>query len=565
MPINPEKYKRLFIREADEKILALNAALLGLEKEPGSPKFASDAMRAAHTLKSSSAAMNFMEMSHLTHAMEDVFEEVHTKKRSLSASSIETLFAAVDMLSLAVSSIKKGEREPSTLALRNKLERCRTKKNTEPAVRGPAEGAEGEELGGVALAQKPENIARIEAIKVDVATLDKLMNLTEELLVERMKVSEIVRQAKEKPDEKLSLLAFESSSEALNRLISELQLHVTQARMVPLGQIFERFPRMIRDLAHEQGKDVDFLIEGQDIELDRTVIDRLGEPLIHLLRNAVDHGIPSAAKASEGREKKGMIRLTAQRERDTVVITVSNNGTPIDWSKIIETALSQRIIDRATRDRYSKDIGSGKQEIEALLFRLSTNDKVTETSGRGIGLGIVKSVIESLGGRVTIESKEGDTSFILSLPLTLAIIPALLFRVHDRTFALPLSHIDRSVSVPIDNIKGAFGQEVAVVSNTDIPMVRLQQLFSMESKQVGLFLSEEQIQEGRYLRKAELMIITKHERLPAMGLVVDELISKQDIVVKPLKGRLQHVKGFAGITLLGDGRPALILDIATLV
>ncbi|TSC58048.1 MAG: Uncharacterized protein Greene041619_827 [Candidatus Peregrinibacteria bacterium Greene0416_19] len=488
--------------------------------------------------------MNFIEMSHLAHAMEDVFEEVHTKKGSLSPSAIETLFAACDMLSLTVSSIKKGEDELSTLALRNKLERCRTKKNTEQ-----------EGVGGVALAQKPETIAPIEAIKVDVATLDKLMNLTEELLVERMKVSEIVRQAKEKPDEKLSLVAFESSSEALNRLIAELQLHVTQARMVPLGQISERFPRMIRDLAHEQGKDVEFLIEGQDIELDRTVIDRLGEPLIHLLRNAVDHGI----------EKKGTIRLTARRERDTVMIAVTNDGTPIDWQKVIETALSQRIIDRATRDRYSRDIGRGKQEIEDLLYRLSTNDKVTETSGRGVGLGIVKSVIESLGGRVTIESKEGDTSFILSLPLTLAIIPALLFRVHDRTFALPLSHIDRSVSVPTDNIKGAFGQEVAVVSNEDIPMVRLQTLFGMESKQVGIFLSDEQIAEGRHARKAELMIITKHERLPVVGLVVDELISKQDIVVKPLKGSLRHVKRFAGVTLLGDGRPALILDIATLV
>lgn len=544
MPSNPEKYKRLFTTEAEEKIAALNAALLGLEIEPGSQTFARDAMRAAHTLKSSAAAMNFIEMSHLAHAMEDVFEEVHTKKGSLSPSAIETLFAACDMLSLTVSSIKKGEDELSTLALRNKLERCRTKKNTEQ-----------EGVGGVALAQKPETIAPIEAIKVDVATLDKLMNLTEELLVERMKVSEIVRQAKEKPDEKLSLVAFESSSEALNRLIAELQLHVTQARMVPLGQISERFPRMIRDLAHEQGKDVEFLIEGQDIELDRTVIDRLGEPLIHLLRNAVDHGI----------EKKGTIRLTARRERDTVMIAVTNDGTPIDWQKVIETALSQRIIDRATRDRYSRDIGRGKQEIEDLLYRLSTNDKVTETSGRGVGLGIVKSVIESLGGRVTIESKEGDTSFILSLPLTLAIIPALLFRVHDRTFALPLSHIDRSVSVPTDNIKGAFGQEVAVVSNEDIPMVRLQTLFGMESKQVGIFLSDEQIAEGRHARKAELMIITKHERLPVVGLVVDELISKQDIVVKPLKGSLRHVKRFAGVTLLGDGRPALILDIATLV
>lgn len=582
MATNPEKYKKIFLAEAEEKILALNMALLSLEKEPGNNKFGNNAMRAAHTLKSSAAAMNFMEMSRLNHAMEDIFEEVCTKKRSLSRVEIETLFAAVDLLSLAVSNIKKGANEPDTKSFIEMLQKL--KENPKEIKEKNLKSVE-----AIISANKPKNntlqpkklqaatytgaLAPIEAIKVDVATLDKLMNLTEELLVEKMKLSEVVRQAKEKPEDKLALATFESISESLNRFIPELQLHVTQARMIPIGQIFERFPRMIRDIANVQGKEVDLQMEGQEIELDRTVIDRLGEPLIHLLRNAVDHGI----------EKKGQIRLAAIRERDNVRIEVSDNGTGVNWQKVIETALTHGIIDKEKRNKLIASIQTGSEKLQPelinLLYQISTNDTITETSGRGVGLGIVKSVIESLGGKVSLESslalkgKEGlpaessanGTKFTLHLPLTLAIIPALLFRVGKDTFALPLSQIDRSVILPWGNIKRAFDQEVAVIENVDIPIVRLDKLFGMERKQVGIFLDEEDQNNKKNLQASELMVITKHEHMPSIGLVIDELMSKQDIVVKPLKGRLRQVKGFAGVTLLGDGRPALILDVTTLI
>jgi len=292
---NPEKYKKIFLIEAGEKITALNTAFIGLEKEPGSSTFANDAMRASHTLKSSAAAMNFMQISHLAHAMEDVFEEVRTKKHRLPHTAIETLFSAVDMLSTAILAVKKGKSEPSTEAMIDKLALISAKSKATTAIGGvppkggkipvlsEVEGSNPKPNEGMILAQKPEDIAPIEAIKVDVTTLDDLMNLTEELLVERMRFAEIMRIAKGKSNESLNRAELESSSESFDRLISELQLNVTKARMVPLGQIFERFPRLVRDLAHDQGKDVEFTITGQDIELDRTVIDRLGEPLIQNL------------------------------------------------------------------------------------------------------------------------------------------------------------------------------------------------------------------------------------------------------------------------------------------
>lgn len=504
--------------------------------------------------------MGYTEIAHLCHAMEDVFSAiggspakadaprehasggagVRSQGQTLAPRAIEILFKGVDNLSAALAAIKNGQPELSTKELIAAL----TTKQFPPLPEGGRGG-----VGAI------PGIAPIEAIKVDVATLDKLMNLTEELLVERMRLGEIVRQTKDRPDQKLSLGELESSSEAFNRLISELQLNVTEARMVPLGQIFERFPRMVRDLAHDQQKEVDFAISGQDIELDRTIIDRLGEPLIHLLRNAVDHGI----------EKTGTIRLTALQERDKVIIAVTNEGRPIDWAKVIEVAVRRGVISKERGDQWRLQIGHTTTippEIENLLYKVSTKENVTETSGRGIGLSIVKSVIESLGGKVNLKS-EGVTTFTLELPLTLAIIQALLVRVSDQTFALPFAQIDRSVRVSGQHIKRAFDQEVAVVEDEDIPMVRLDKLFHIGRKRVGLFLSEEEIEQRAAHGQAELMVITKRESLA--GVMVDELLSTQDVVVKPLKGMLRQTKGFAGITLLGDGKPAVILDVPTLL
>ncbi|MCR4311485.1 MAG: Hpt domain-containing protein, partial [Candidatus Taylorbacteria bacterium] len=526
---NTEKYKSLFLTEAEEKIAALNTALLGLEKEPGSSAFANDAMRAAHTLKSSAAAMDFTEISHLAHAMENFFEQVRSGKQPLAPQNVEMLFESVDALSASLTALKKGESELATRALIEKLQSKETENGKNPQPNSYKLKA---------------SLAPIETIRVNVKTLGTLVNLTEELLVTQMRFKEMLRRTEE-PDTRLAeasaKLVGESKviAESFGRLTSDLQYNVTQAHMVPLGQLFEQTPRIVRDLAKEQGKEVEFSITGQEIALDRAVVDRLGEPLIHLLRNAVDHGV----------EKSGKITLSAERLRDSVTVTVRNGGV-IDFPRLIEVAAQKGIIDQQTRDKYAQDINKWQTEIKNLMYRLSTKKTVTETSGRGVGMSIVKSAIESLGGRVTIESKDGGTSFILTLPLTMAIIQALLSRVANQVFALPFSQVDRLVRVPFADIKRAFDQEMAVVDGQEIPMVRLDERFSIEREKSGIFLSEEEAKETKYQIKAELMIITKQEGASPMGIVVDEVLSEQQIVVKPLKGVLKQTKGFAGVTLL---------------
>lgn len=533
MANNMEKYKQLFIAEAQEKITLLNASLLGLEKKPSDSVLANNAMRASHTLKSSAAAMNFTGFSHLAHAMENLFEKVRSRQQALTPEEIAILFECADAMSSSLTAIKNNKSELDVQSFISRLQ-FGNSVDVKTAVKTTV----------------PE-LAPIETIKVNVKTLGTVMSLTEELMVALMRLKELLRQAEEK-NRQPSIEDLKITAESLNRLTGDLQYNVTNAHLVPLEQLFEQFPRIVRDLASTQGKTVEFSMSGSELALDRSVVERLGEPLIHLIRNAVDHGI----------EGSGKIILSAERLRDSVVVSVHNDGKPIDWKKVVAVAVKKGfIVDVKGKELLSQPV---PQELEKLLYKISTKDEVTETSGRGVGLTIIRSVIESLGGKVRIESKEKGTSFILTLPLTVAIVQALLSRVANHVFALPFTNVDRLVRVPLVNIKKVLDQEVAVVDEEDIPIIRLAEHFAISLGSRGIFLSEQEEAESRHLLKAELMIVTKQEGLSPVGLVVDEVLSEQSIIVKPLRGFLKQTKGFAGVTLLGDGRPALILDVATL-
>ena len=534
MSANPEKYRKMFIREAQENLEILNNVLIKIEKKPNDKNTATELMRAAHTLKSSAAAMGYMQMSHLAHAIEDIFDEVRSGKSQFSPKNSDILFSVFDLIDKSLQIIKKGESEIPTDKAIYKLRNLANQQIDETENK-----AEGE-----ALAEKPETIRALEDIKVDIKTLDALMNLSEELLVNKMRLSEIMTR---KNYEELPVAV-----DMLGRLVSDIQYNVMQARMVPLDQIFNRFPRMVRDLASKEQKKVDLEIQGGEIELDRTVIDKIGEPLVHLLRNAVDHGI----------ETQGKVELKAKREKGYVMIEVINDGNALDLEAIKQAAVKKHIVDPRRAEILNKE------DIIDLLYHpeLSTSKTVTETSGRGIGLNIIKTRIESLGGAVSVESplsvQEGGTRFTLRLPLTIAIIQALLVKVGRQIYAIPITNVDRSVKVEPDLIKKALDKEVAIVDEVDIPLLRLDELFH----------SEPSIKDDQ--SRSELVVIIKkpivteegnEEKRPVFGLVVEGLISEQEIVIKPLTGILKQNKGFAGITILGDGRPALILDVETLL
>ncbi|MDA2921774.1 chemotaxis protein CheA [Patescibacteria group bacterium AH-259-L07] len=558
--VDLSKFKDLFISEAEDNLQKLNGNLLALEKnlpagrQGQSKKLLDELMRSAHTMKSSSATMGYKKMAFLTHVLEDIFDHARNDELKITPKIINELFKTVDILEKSLASVKKSGEELNVDTQARKLKKL-TGVTTEGVGKSPRTP---EEKPATQRAQKPVedtetsvpsddlsalSVAKIDHIKVPVERLDNLMDLMEELLIDKMRLEQLKNKTPE----------LEGVVEHLSRLVSDIQYQVMQARLVPVEQIFARFPRMVRDLAQEQKKKIGFGMTGGEMELDRTIVDKLGEPLVHLLRNAVDHGI----------EKSGTINLQAKREKDFALIMVENDGKNIDFEKVKRAAVKRNIVD-------AKEIESlSENQLINLLYhpRLSTKDKVTETSGRGVGLSVVKSFVDQIGGRVTVESPitDGGTRFTLELPLTLAIINSLLVEVRDTLFAIPFSSIERSVDIPQGDIKSMADQDVAVVDGVDVPLVYLHKVFN-------LAFSAEHLADNK--NKTKKIINPKSSTLTAVlvkrgkdiaGIVIDKLINEQEIIVKPLPSVLKGTKGFSGSTILGDGRTILILDFVSLL
>ncbi len=378
-------------------------------------------------------------------------------------------------------------------------------------------------------------------LRVDIERLDILMNLVSELIIIKTRLDDINGdkdyQAKQR-----------EAIEYLERITSNLHDAVMKARMVPIENVFNRFPRVVHDLSRELSKEMDLLIEGAETELDRTIIDEIGDPLIHLIRNAADHGIESPQeRVSKGKPERGTIRLKAYHDGNNVVIEVSDDGKGIDLNSVIKKAVEKGLIDK----EQSKNLK--EYEITSFLFEpgFSTKSSVTDVSGRGVGLDVVKTKIESLGGSIEINNKKDmGTTFLIRLPLTLAIIQALMVMVGEEKYAIPLSSIKETVIIPEKEIKKVQKSEVTVLRGDVIPVIRLNEILDIEKK-------EEDYDE------LTLVVVKKGEK--DVGLVVDELIGQQEIVIKTLGSFLKDIKFIAGATILGDGEVALILDINKLV
>ncbi|NLP46827.1 MAG: chemotaxis protein CheA [Epulopiscium sp.] len=377
-------------------------------------------------------------------------------------------------------------------------------------------------------------------VRVDIERLDTLMNLVSELIIVKNSLEDIDRQADQN---------FNESIEYLERITTNLHDAVMKVRMVPVERVFNRFPRMIRDLSRQLSKDIHLDMSGEDTELDRTVIDEIGDPLIHLLRNAADHGLETTEeRKSKGKSPEGHIYLRAYQDGNNVVIEVEDDGFGIDAQKIKQKALEKEIVTSEIADNMTE------QELVELLFQpsFSTASKVTDVSGRGVGLDVVKTKIEALGGDIEVKTKIGSGSkFTVRLPLTLAIIQALMVQVGLEKYAIPLNTIHTIEDIPISEVKTVQKQEVIVLRNTVIPIVRLHQILDTPQKDIK--------------QKDMLTIVIVRKGEKQAGFVVDDLVGQQEIVIKSLGKYLSHIKMIAGATILGDGEVALILDVNTLV
>ena len=383
-------------------------------------------------------------------------------------------------------------------------------------------------------------------VRVDIEKLDVLMNLVSELIIAK---NGLVSASHVEGDEAAALnQSFTEQIEYLERVTTNLHESVMKVRMMPIESVFSRFPRMIRDLNKKLGKKMELYMSGEDTELDRTVIDEIGDPIMHLLRNSADHGLESAEIRKErGKSEVGSIFLDAFQEGNNVVIEVRDDGNGIDTEKV-----KAKAVEKGTITQEQADVMTDKEAID-LLFRpsFSTAEKVTDVSGRGVGLDVVKSKIEALGGDVEVKTKYGEGStFSIRLPLTLAIIQALMVKLGDEKYAISLGSIETIEDIPVSDIKYVHAKEVIHLRGNVIPLIRLRDLLDVPG-------------EPEESENITVVVVRKGDK--QAGLVVDSLIGQMEIVIKSL-GKYIHInKMISGATILGDGSVALIIDANTLV
>lgn len=382
------------------------------------------------------------------------------------------------------------------------------------------------------------------SVRVDIEKLDVLMNLVSELIIAKNGLVSISSGDNDNRSEN----AFNEQIEYLERVTTNLHESVMKVRMVPIESVVNRFPRMIRDLSKKLDKKMELYMTGEDTELDRTVIDEIGDPLMHLLRNSADHGLESAEdRRKAGKPEVGSIFLDAYQDGNNVVIEVRDDGAGINIEKV-----KQKAIEKGTISRDQAETMTDKDVID-LLFRpsFSTAETITDVSGRGVGLDVVKTRIEALGGDIEARTKFGEGSnFIIRLPLTLAIIQALMVEIGTEKYAIPLGSIQTIEDVPVSDIKYVQTKEVINLRGTVIPILRLADILDVE-------------QTNESPENLTVVIVSKGDKLA--GLVIDNLIGQQEIVIKSLGKYINNNKMIGGATILGDGEVALILDVNTLV
>ena len=695
------QYLEIFIDESEEHLQTLSDCIMVLEKEPDNKDTINEVFRAAHSLKGMAGTMGFKRMQHLTHDMENVFQEVRSDRVKVTSGMIDLLFKCLDALEGYLDNIKstsdEGTEDNEVIikelndfiakvdgeAEAENKEVSEVKEATPAATQEEKEGQEKIELTEeekkaireaesngqhiyamtvriqkdcllkaaraflvfkavedfgqilvyrpssqdiedekfefdfsfflaseeetdkiVAAAKAVSEIEKVDAeeihleeylkeaaaqeeqqakeaateqkeapaevpkaaekkapaaaakkqtnakpvtgrtIRVDIEKLDALMNQVSELIIAKNSLVSISSNESGEYQNQ----SFHEQIEYLERITTNLHESVMKVRMVPIESVVNKFPRMIRDLSRKLGKKMELYMTGEDTELDRTVVDQIGDPLQHLLRNSADHGLEdNATRVERGKPEVGSIFLKAFQEGNNVIIEVGDDGNGIDVAAVRDKAVERGVITAEQAENMSQ------KEIINILFlpSFSMAKKITDISGRGVGLDVVKSNIEALGGDVEVRTQLGEgTTFIVRLPLTLAIIQALMVEIRDEKYAIALGSIANIESIPVNEIKYVQAQEVIHLRGAVIPLIRLDQVLDMEEKQ----------EEPENLT---VVIVKKGDSLA--GLVVDNLIGQQEIVIKSLGKYITNNKIISGATILGDGEVALILDVNTLM
>lgn len=541
--INDSEYIELFLAEARENLETLNTAIVGVEADPTDAANVDVVFRVAHSVKGMAATMGYDHIAHLTHAMEDVFALLRERAGGLHREAIDVLFECMDMLSKMVDEVAEhGESRTDPTALEADLRGLLRDRDDSagPEVRAAVAEAV---VADVLVTDQPADLvgaavkdAQSRAtVRVEAARLDTLLHMIGELVVRRSAVEQL---AIENGDTRLVAAVGE-----LTRASQSVQDMVMRVRMVPIDTAFARLPRLVRDLSHQLGKEVHLEIEGRDTELDRTAVDALVEPLMHLVRNAIDHGIemPDVRKKAK-KPEAGNLLIAARHEGGEVVIAITDDGAGIDTEAVVERARERGIIGSDDLDH--------DQAIE-LLFTpgFSTRAEVTDVSGRGVGMDAVRSAVRGFGGDVSVRSDFGTgTTTELRMPLTLAILPALVVKAGGDSYALQLDRVDRTFKLDEVSLTTTVGQPVVIFDEGAMPVVNLAESFNRESA-IG----------------TPQFMVTVRSADRQLALVVDEMVGRRELVTRPVPERIRRDSPVSGGAVLASGEIAFIVDCEELI
>lgn len=520
-----QELREAFECEAREYIQKLNDSLLQLERGTGDQELVNEMFRAAHTLKGMAATMGLDAMAEFTHEIENLMQRLRDGKADWSPEMGEVLFEAVDVLEDMLNRFASGEDVSQLQQPDELLKRVQALATCRPTGRGQ-QGARSH----TSVLGNSDHM-----VKVETAKLDELINLIGQLVIARNRLASLCQEG----------LLAEEAFEEIDRATTGLQDLAMRLRLTPIQSVFQRFPRMVRDLATSLGKKVKLVMSGGETELDRAVVSRISEPLVHLLRNAVDHGIePPEERRAAGKPEEGLIRLSARSEGGRVVIEVADDGAGIDPDKVLRKAISNGLITESQASQMNTS------QILELVFHpgFSTKDVATDISGRGVGLDVVRNVVSAINGVVELESKLGEGTVVrMHLPITLAIIKALLLKAADETYAVPLEFVTENILLDRRAVKTIMKKPVLEWRGEVLPVVSLRKAVGMDGECNG-----------------DCAVILRTGRHKAV-LEVDEIVGQQEIVIKSLGKLCGSLRGVSGATILGDGRVSLILDLGSLI
>jgi two-component system chemotaxis sensor kinase CheA len=544
MDIDLQPVLRMFREESEEGLGVAEQALLALESRPQDEECLGTVFRVTHTLKGNASSLGFPALTEFAHVLEDILDRLRKRELQATAPLVTLLLRSIDALRQMVPDAVSGTEgtRPEHRALLERLVRARSAAaealagTDEPDPAGEAEDA-GERRRGPG--RRSGDSQHEGTVRVDMEKLDRMMNLTGEIAVARGRLKQLLADL---PGQ-VGAAILEVHGEA-DRLSQDLQELVMKVRMVPLGPLFRRYVRTVRDLAGANGRQARLAIEGEDVEVDTTVVQHIHDPLTHMIRNSLDHGIESPeVRASRRKDPCGSVTLRAFREAGSIVIQLADDGAGLDRERILARA---RALGRVTEHEVLTD-----HELHRLVLEpgFSTARQITDLSGRGVGLDVVRRNVERLRGSVGIESRPGEgTTVTLRLPLTLAIIAGFVVGVADDTYVIPLDTVVECLELPRGERPHADGRGVLSVRGQALPYLRLREVFGLPGSPGA----------------RQQVVVVRHDG-GRVGLAVDVLCGESQTVIKPLGPLFQGLPGIAGSAILGSGRVALILDVEALV